>query len=357
KDLKVIITSATIDPQRFAEHFASPAAPGAATSSAPIVMVSGRTYPVELLYRPPPAHEELDELDDDMQTAILHAVDEAASYGEGDILVFLSGEREIRETAELLSKHHVPGAPSTAILPLFAKLSADEQMRVFQPHIGRRIVLATNVAETSLTVPGIRYVVDVGFARINRYTPRTKVQRLEIEPISKASADQRKGRCGRLGPGVCVRLYTEQDYLDRPQFTDPEIVRANLASVILQMESLRLGAVDRFPFLDPPNPQAIRDGYETLHELGAMDEKRQLQPIGRDLARLPIDPRIGRMILASRKEGCLDEALTIASALSVQDPRDRPMEKADDADEAHAKFKDPQSDFATYLRLWGAYRE
>jgi ATP-dependent helicase HrpA len=379
KDLKVIITSATIDPQRFAEHFsAAPgfrpvqdagnvgahgdlgsSAPGGSPvpRPAPILMVSGRTYPVEVLYRPPPAHEELDELDDDMQRAILHAVDEAASYGDGDILVFLSGEREIRETAELLRKHHVPGAPSTAILPLFAKLSAEEQMRVFQAHEGRRIVLATNVAETSLTVPGIRYVVDVGFARINRYAPRTKVQRLEIEPISRASADQRKGRCGRLGPGVCVRLYTEADYLARPHFTDPEIVRANLASVILQMESLKLGAVDRFPFLDPPNPQAVKDGYETLHELGAMDEKRQLQPMGRELAKLPIDPRIGRMVLASRKEGCLEDVLVIASALSVQDPRDRPMEKADQADQAHGGFKDPQSDFASYLKLWSAYRE
>jgi ATP-dependent RNA helicase HrpA len=377
KDLKVIITSATIDPQRFAEHFAvapgsrpvydsksAGAHAGEATSASggspmlpPIVMVSGRTYPVEVLYRPPPAHQELDELDDDMQTAILHAVDEAATYGEGDILVFLSGEREIRETAELLRKHHVSGAPSTAILPLYAKLSAEEQMRVFQPHGGRRIVLSTNVAETSLTVPGIRYVVDVGFARINRYAPRTKVQRLEIEPISRASADQRKGRCGRLGPGVCVRLYTEQDYQTRPQYTDPEIVRANLASVILQMESLKLGAVDRFPFLDPPSPQAIKDGYETLHELGAMDEKRQLQPMGRELAKLPIDPRIGRMVLASRKENCLDEALIIAAALSVQDPRDRPMEKADQADQAHAAVKDPSSDFLTYLRLWQAYRD
>jgi ATP-dependent helicase HrpA len=378
KDLKVIITSATIDPQRFAEHFAAAApglrpvqnsesergqegettsTPGGSPVPRPILMVSGRTYPVEVLYRPPPAHEELDELDDDMQRAILHAVDEAASYGDGDILVFLSGEREIRETAELLRKHHVPGAPSTAILPLYAKLSAEEQMRVFQPHAGRRIVLSTNVAETSLTVPGIRFVVDVGFARINRYAPRTKVQRLEIEPISLASADQRKGRCGRLGPGVCVRLYTEQDYQQRPQFTDPEIVRANLASVILQMESLRLGAVDRFPFLDPPSPQAIKDGYETLHELGAMDEKRNLQPIGRELAKLPIDPRIGRMVLASRRENCLDEGLIIAAALSVQDPRDRPMEKADQADQAHAQFKDPTSDFLTYLRLWQAYRD
>ena len=350
-DLKVIVTSATIDPQRFADHFASPKGP------APIIMVSGRAYPVEVLYRPPQAEERLDELDEDMQRAILHAVDEAASYGDGDILVFLSGEREIRETAELLSKHHVPGAPSTSILPLYAKLSGDEQMRVFQPHAGRRIVLSTNVAETSLTVPGIRYVVDVGFARINRYSPRTKVQRLEIEPISRASADQRKGRCGRIGSGVCVRLYAEEDFNTRTQYTDPEIVRANLASVILQMASLRLGDVERFPFLDPPDPRAIRDGYETLHELGAVNEKHELTPLGRDLARLPIDPRIGRMILAAKREDSLDEVLVIASALSVQDPRERPMEKADRADEMHAEFKDPSSDFGGFLRLWAAYHD
>jgi len=350
-DLKVIVTSATIDPQRFADHFAGPRGP------APIIMVSGRTYPVEVLYRPPVAEEKLDELDEDMQRAILHAVDEAASYGDGDILVFLSGEREIRETAELLSKHHVPGSPSTAILPLYAKLSAEEQMKVFQPHTGRRVVLSTNVAETSLTVPGIRYVVDVGFARINRYSPRTKVQRLEIEPISRASADQRMGRCGRIGPGVCVRLYAEEDYTTRGQYTDPEIVRANLASVILQMAALRLGDVERFPFIDPPDPRAIRDGYETLHELGAVNEKHELTPLGRDLARLPIDPRIGRMILAAKREGCLEDVLVIASALSVQDPRERPMEKADRADEVHAEFKDPSSDFGGYLKLWAAYHD
>ncbi len=352
KDLKVIITSATIDPQRFADHFASTDG-----RPAPIIMVSGRTYPVEVLYRPPQTEEELDELDEDMQRAILHAVDEVASYGEGDILLFLSGEREIRETAELLRKHHVPGSPSTLVLPLYAKLSAEEQMRVFQPHAGRRIVLSTNVAETSLTVPGIRYVVDVGFARINRYSPRTKVQRLEIEPISRASADQRTGRCGRIGPGVCVRLYSEEDYGSRPAYTDPEIVRANLASVILQMAALRLGDVERFPFIDPPDPRAVRDGYETLHELGAVDEKRQLTPLGHDLARLPIDSRIGRMILAGRQEGCLPEVLVIASALSVQDPRERPMEKADAADQAHAEFRDPSSDFGSYLKLWAAYQE
>ncbi len=350
-DLKVIVTSATIDPQRFAEHFASEKGP------APIVMVSGRAYPVEVLYRPPHPEDALDELDDDMQRAIVQGVDEAASYGDGDILVFLSGEREIRETAELLSKHHVPGESGTAILPLYAKLSAEEQMRVFQPHTGRRIVLSTNVAETSLTVPGIRYVVDVGFARVSRYSPRTKVQRLEIEPISRASADQRKGRCGRLGSGVCVRLYAEDDYLQRDAFTDPEIVRANLASVILQMTSLRLGDVERFPFIDAPDPRAIRDGYETLHELGAVDEKHLLTPLGRDLARLPIDPRIGRMILAGRRENCLEQVLVIAAALSVQDPRERPMEKADRADEAHEEFRDPSSDFGGYLRLWAAYHD
>ncbi len=350
-DLKVIVTSATIDPQRFADHFAGAGGP------APIIMVSGRAYPVEVLYRPPHAEEALDELDEDMQRAILHAVDEAASYGEGDILLFLSGEREIRETAELLHKHHVPGSPSTAVLPLYAKLSTEEQMKVFQPHTGRRIVLSTNVAETSLTVPGIRFVVDVGFARINRYSPRTKVQRLEIEPISRASADQRMGRCGRIGPGVCVRLYAEEDYATRALYTDPEIVRANLASVILQMAALKLGDVEQFPFIDPPDPRAIRDGYETLHELGAVDEKRGLTPLGRDLARLPIDPRIGRMILAAQREGCLAEVLIIASALSVQDPRERPMEKSDAADEAHSAFKDPSSDFATYLKLWAAYHD
>jgi len=349
-DLKVIVTSATIDPERFANHFAGPRGP------APIVMVSGRTYPVEVRYRPP-AEETADERDEHVQDAIVAAVDELALVGDGDILVFLSGEREIREAAETLHKHHVPGSPQTAILPLYGKLSAEEQSRVFQPHSGRRIVLATNVAETSLTVPGIRYVVDTGFARIGRYSPRTKVQRLEVEAISRASADQRKGRCGRVAPGTCIRLYAEEDFAARPEFTEPEILRTSLASVILQMASLRLGAVERFPFLEPPDSRMIKDGYETLLELGAVDEAGALTDIGRDLARLPIDPRIGRMLLAADREGCLAEALVIASALSVQDPRDRPMEARDRADEAHARWRDEGSDFGTYLNLWKGYRE
>ncbi len=345
-DLKVIVTSATIDPERFSRHF----------GSCPIVMVEGRTYPVEVLYRP--AHEEgLDERDEEFQGQIVRAVDEAASYGPGDILVFLSGEREIRETAETLQKHHVAGDRTTSVLPLYARLSAEEQMRVFRPHEGRRVVLATNVAETSLTVPGIRYVVDPGFARLNRYSPRTKVQRLEIEAISRASADQRKGRCGRTGPGVCIRLYAEDDYRSRPEYTDPEIVRSNLASVILQMAALRLGRVEEFPFVDPPDSRLIKDGRDTLHELGAMREDTELTRIGHVLAGLPVDPRIGRMIVAASEEECLPEVLVIGAALSVQDPRERPLDKQAAADEAHALFKDERSDFLGYLRLWKFYRE
>jgi ATP-dependent helicase HrpA len=348
KDLKVIVTSATIDPERFSRHF----------NDAPIISVSGRTYPVEVLYREPMGSDE-DERDSDLERAILHAVDEAASYGPGDILMFFSGEREIRETAELLHKHRVPGAPHTQILPLFAKLTAEEQQKVFEPadpnHL-RRIVLATNVAETSLTVPGIRYVIDLGYARINRYSPRTKVQRLEVEAISQASADQRKGRCGRVGSGVCIRLYSEEDFKSRSVYTDPEIVRTNLASVILQMAALKLGKVEDFPFLEPPDSRLIRDGYETLIELGAVTETGELTELGRDLARLPIDPRIGRMILAASDEHCLTEVLIIASALSVQDPRERPMDKQDQADEAHSAFKDQTSDFLSWQILWNAYR-
>ncbi len=347
-DLKVIVTSATIDPDRFSRHF----------GGAPVISVSGRTYPVEVIYRPPMGEDE-DERDNDLERSLLHAVDELASYGPGDILVFLPGEREIREAAETLHKHRVPGTPHTQVLPLFAKLTAEEQQRVFEPadpHEHRRIVLATNVAETSLTVPGIRYVIDLGLARINRYSPRTKVQRLEIEAISQASADQRKGRCGRVGPGVCIRLYGEEDFAARAPFTDPEIVRTNLASVILQMASLRLGKVEDFPFLDPPDARLVKDGYDTLVELGAVTEAGELTPLGRDLARLPIDPRIGRMILAASAEGCLTEVLVIASALSIQDPRDRPMDKQDQADEAHAPFKDPSSDFLSWLTLWNAFR-
>jgi len=342
-ELKLIITSATIDPQRFSEHF----------DGAPIIEVSGRAHPVDVRYRPLQSGDP-DELDRDMRQGILAGVDEIASVGRGDVLVFLSGERDIRETAEALRKHH---PPNTEILPLYARLSAAEQNRVFEPHPGRRIILATNVAETSLTVPGIRGVVDPGLARMSRYSARSKVQRLPIEPISQASARQRAGRCGRLGPGVCIRLYSEDDYAGREAFTQPEILRTNLASVILQMKALNLGDVAAFPFIDPPRRGMIRDGYETLRELGAFDEKDRLTDIGRRLARLPIDPRIGRMILAADAEGCLAEVLIIGAALSVQDPRERPMDQSDAADEAHGRFVDERSDFLTFLRLWQAYHE
>lgn len=349
-DLKVIVTSATIDPERFATHF------GTGVVAAPIISVSGRTFPVEVRYREP-GEEGLDERDEQFQRHILEAVDELSIEGAGDILIFLSGEREIRETAEMLGRHRLADGEHAEVLPLFARLTAEEQQRVFKPHDGRRIVLATNVAETSLTVPGIRYVVDPGYARINRYSPRTKVQRLEIEAISRASADQRKGRCGRLGPGVCIRLYSEDDYRSRDEFTDPEILRDNLASVILQMAALKLGRVEDFPFIEAPDPRAVKDGYETLHELGAIDEREQLTDIGRALAKLPIDPRIARMILASEREGCLREMLVIAAALSIQDPRERPMAAADKADQAHEDFDDPASDFLSFLKLWTLWRE
>ncbi|MDY7107643.1 MAG: ATP-dependent RNA helicase HrpA [Planctomycetota bacterium] len=342
-DLKLIITSATIDPKRFSEHF----------GRAPIIEVSGRMYPVDVRYRPLES-EDPDELDRDLQQGILDAVDELAAAGGGDVLVFLAGERDIREAAEALRKHH---PPKTEVLPLFARLSAAEQNRVFESHGGRRIVLATNVAETSLTVPGIRGVVDPGLARISRYSSRRKVQRLPVEPISQASARQRAGRCGRLGPGVCIRLYRESDYEEREPYTQPEILRTNLASVILQMKALKLGDVAAFPFIDAPRKTMIRDGYETLRELGALDERDRLNDLGRRLARLPIDPRIGRMILAADDEDCLTEVLVIASALSVQDPRERPMDQPDAADAAHALFADERSDFLTYLRLWDAYHE
>ncbi|MHC5113622.1 MAG: ATP-dependent RNA helicase HrpA [Planctomycetota bacterium] len=343
RDLKVIITSATLDPERLSAHF----------DDAPVIEVSGRTYPVEVRYRPLDG-EVPDERDRDMLRAILAAVDELAAEGPGDVLVFLSGEREIRETAEALRKHH---PPHTSILPLYARLSAAEQGRVFEPHDGRRIVLATNVAETSLTVPGIRTVVDPGLARISRYSARSRVQRLPVEPISQASARQRAGRCGRLGPGVCIRLYGEEDFDRRDEFTLPEIQRTNLASVVLQMTALGLGAVERFPFVDPPRRAMIRDGFETLHELGAIDDDRRLTPVGRALSRLPIDPRVGRMILAAVDEGSLDEVLTIAAALSIQDPRERPMDRRDAADEAHRRFADESSDFLAYLKIWDAWHE
>ncbi len=332
-DLKVIITSATIDPRRFARHF-----------DAPVIEVSGRGYPVEIRYRPP---EESG--DGDLQTAILQAVDELAREGPGDMLVFLSGERDIRDTAEALRKHHPPG---TEILPLYARLSAAEQDRVFRPHAGRRIVLATNVAETSLTVPGIRYVIDTGLARISRYSHRNKVLRLPIEKISQAAASQRAGRCGRIAPGICIRLYSEPDFLAREPYTPPEIRRTNLASVILRMKRLALGRVEDFPFMDPPDGRFVRDAYRLLRELQALDESDGLTALGRRLADLPVDPRLGRMILAGAEQRCLREILIIVSALSIQDPRERPVDRRAEADAAHARFQDRRSDFLGWLKLW-----
>ena len=346
-DLKLIITSATIDPQRFSKHF----------NDAPIIEVSGRTFSVEVRYRPlesdDPEAEDITQIQ-----GILDAVDELWREAPGDTLIFLAGEREIRETAEALRKHHPPGVQQMPeILPLFARLSFADQNKVLTEHGRRRIVLATNVAETSLTVPGIKYVIDPGLARISRYSSRTKVQRLPIEKISRASADQRKGRCGRVSEGICVRLYSQTDFEERVPFTEPEIWRTNLTSVILQMTSLRLGDVADFPFVEPPDHRMIQDGYHTLTELGAIDDRRALTPIGQELAKLPLDPRIGRMILAARDENCLPEVLIIASALSVQDPRERPLDKQELADAAHAPFRDENSDFVSYLKLWNWYHD
>jgi len=344
-DLKVIITSATIDPERFSRHF----------GQCPILMVSGRTYPVEVRYRPLVTQDDPDEEDPTILEAILRAVDElSAGAAPGDILIFLSGEREIRETAEALRRHQ---PAHTEILPLYARLAHEEQSRIFQPHRHRRIVLATNVAETSLTVPGIRYVIDPGLARISRYAPRTKVQRLRIEPVSQASANQRMGRCGRVAAGICIRLYAQEDFLARPAYTEPEILRTNLAAVILQMKAFGLGAIEEFPFLDRPEARQITDGYATLHELGAVDAKNNLTPLGGRLARLPIDPRIARMIIAGEQEGVLPEMLIIAAALSVPDPRERPLDKQPAADEAHRKFRESSSDFLGFLKLWDGYHE
>ncbi len=336
-DLKLIITSATIDPERFSDHF----------GGAPIINVSGRSYPVEVHYRPP--EEEGGERDEPLQQAIVDAVDELSRIDRGDILIFLSGEREIRETAEALRKHKLP---LTEVLPLFARLGAAEQSRIFKPAGLRRIILATNVAETSLTVPGIRYVIDTGYARISRYSHRSKVQRLPVEPVSQASANQRKGRCGRVAAGVCIRLYSEEDFDSRREFTEPEILRTNLASVILQMKILGFGEIDSFPFVDSPDGRLIRDGYRVLEEIGAVGGDRQVTRMGRQLARLPVDPRVGRMLLASAHGHCLTEVLVIAAALSVQDPRDRPLEKQQAADEAHHQFRHEESDFLGYLNLW-----
>jgi len=339
-DLKLIVTSATIDAQRFSRHF----------NDAPVIEVSGRLYPVDIYYHPPLAD---DDEDGDMQRAIIHAADELMALGSGDILVFLPGEREIRETAETLRKHSFHRFHSSIeILPLFARLSVAEQERVFQPDGARRIVLATNVAETSLTVPGIHYVIDTGLARINRYSYRNKVEQLLVEKISQASANQRAGRCGRVANGVCIRLYSELDFQGRAAFTDPEILRSSLASVILRMKSLKIGDVEDFPFLEPPSPRMIADGYQLLAELGAVDDSRNLTDIGWRLVKFPIDPKIARMILAAKQENCLHEILIIASAMSLQDPRDRPFEQQAAADNAHRRFQDERSDFLAYLKLW-----
>ncbi|MRW89484.1 ATP-dependent RNA helicase HrpA [Duganella sp. FT80W] len=365
-DLKIIITSATIDADRFARHFGTPEKP------APVIEVSGRLYKVEVRYRPiesdvvnranpggnavaianaegkgartAAAREKRDLMD-----AVVDAVDELSRIGSGDVLVFLPGEREIRDAAEALRKHH---PPHVEILPLFARLSAEEQERVFKTTNARRIVLATNVAETSLTVPGIRYVVDAGLARVKRYSYRNKVEQLQIEPIAQSAANQRAGRCGRVADGVCIRLYEEQDFLQRPKFTEPEILRSSLASVILRMKTLHLADVETFPFIEPPLARAIADGYQLLQELGAVDEYNQITPLGKKLAKLPLDPRVGRMILAALDNVCLNEVLIIASALSVQDPRDRPMEHQQAADEAHKKFADEKSEFLSYIKIW-----
>lgn len=345
-DLKVIITSATIDPERFSKHF----------DNAPIIEVSGRTFPVETRYRPLVSETDSDR---DQLEGIFDAVDELCLEGLGDILIFMNGEREIRDTADALAKRKLR---DTEIVPLYARLSSGEQNKIFQPHSGRRIVLATNVAETSLTVPGIKYVIDPGTARISRYSYRTKVQRLPIEPISQASANQRKGRCGRVEEGICIRLYSEEDFLSRPEFTDPEILRTNLASVILQMTALGLGDVEAFPFVEAPDKRHIQDGVRLLEELGAMnpeisDPKKRLTTIGRQLARLPIDPRLARMVLEAPRLGCLKEVMIIASALSIQDPRERPSDKQQASDEKHRRFVDEDSDFVTLINLWHYLQE
>lgn len=343
-DLKLIITSATIETERFAQHF----------NNAPVIEVSGRTYPVTVRYQPIAEDGE-----QDLHQGVIDAAEWLVREGPGDILVFLSGEREIRDLADSLNDAFNSSARTLEIVPLYARLSAQEQNRVFQPHGGRRIVLSTNVAETSLTVPRIRYVIDTGLARISRYSYRTKVQRLPVEPISQASANQRAGRCGRLGPGICIRLYAEDDFLNRPEFTDPEILRTNLASVILQMASLRLGDIRHFPFLQRPDDRFINDGMKLLEELQALAPQRtrgrkqlSLTPLGRKLGRLPIDPRLGAMVLASENLHCAREVLVIVAALSIQDPRERPHDKQQRADELHKRFSVASSDFLSFLKLW-----
>ncbi|MFA7268598.1 MAG: ATP-dependent RNA helicase HrpA [Sterolibacterium sp.] len=342
--LKVIVTSATLDAEKFSRHF----------NDAPVIEVSGRLYPIEMRWRPVQAGAA--DTERDLNDAIVDAVDEANRAGPGDVLVFLPGEREIREAAEALRKHAFTraGGPGMEILTLYARQSAQEQNRVFQAHQGRRVVLATNVAETSLTVPGIRYVVDTGLARIKRYSHRNKVEQLQVESIAQSSASQRAGRCGRVASGICFRLYAEEDFAKRPSYPDPEILRSSLAGVILRMKALRLGNVEDFPFLQAPQPKMVADGYQLLGELGAVDDARELTRIGHELAKLPLDPKIGRMILAARDERALAEVLVIAAALSVPDPRERPPEKSGSADQAHAQWKDEKSEFLSYLKLWQA---
>lgn len=341
-DLKVIVTSATIDSERFAKHFADESG-----KPAPVLTVSGRTYPVEIRYRAPEDEDETD--DKSLMLAISDACDELSREGPGDILVFLPGEREIREATELLS-HSQP--PTTEILPLYARLSAAEQEKVFKPSEKRRIVLSTNVAETSITVPGIHYVVDTGLARVKRYSYRNKVDQLLVEPVSQASANQRSGRCGRVANGICIRLYSEEDFARRAPFSDPEIMRTNLAAAILRMKSLKLGDARAFPFVQAPPNRAIVDGLSLLKELNAIDDKERLTDTGRALAKLPVDPKVARMLLAAKDNDALAEVLIIASALSVQDPRERPLDRQEAADNVHRSMADDKSDFSTFVKLW-----
>src|SRR5580765_6792847 len=344
KDLKLIVTSATIDTQAFSRHF----------DDAPIIEVSGRLYPVEVQYQPLDAESE--------ERGEISYVDAAVQATErilyetnsGDVLIFMPGERDIRETGDQLEGRF---SGEAEIVPLFGRLSAGDQQRVFAPSSRRKIVIATNIAETSLTIPGIRYVIDSGLARISRYNPRTRIKRLPVEPVSQSSANQRKGRAGRVEAGVCIRLYAEEDFAERPQYTQPEIQRANLAEVILRMKAFRLGEIESFPFINPPSPGAIQGGYQLLQELGALDEARELTQLGRDLARLPIDPTLGRMLLQAQHEHATRELLIIAAGLSIQDPRERPLDQKDAAASAHKRFVDPKSDFLTLLNIWNAVHE
>ena len=357
RDLRIIVTSATIDAERFANFFATP------DNQVPVVQVEGRTWPVEMRYQPLEGDDASRNSERDWLDGITDAVDELASESHGHILVFLPTERDIREAEKRLGGHRFPGdsaAHPTQVVSLYGRLSMADQARVFQSYQYRRIVLATNVAESSVTVPGIRAVVDTGTARISRYSARSRIQRLPIEAVSQASARQRAGRCGRIGPGVCIRLYSEEDFTSRDEFTQPEIQRTNLAAVILRTLHLKLGSLEEFPFLDPPRPTTVRDGYRTLEELGAIetvDDTVRLTKTGSRMARLPVDPRISRIILAAVEEHAVPEVLVIASAMEVQDPRDRPMEHQQAADEAHAQFLNEDSDFLTYLNLWDAWHD